>query len=125
MATATPAAASPASAATGMPMARDVIFAPLAQALGEYMEPTCIERVAQAYAFSKQAHEGQLRVSGEPYITHPVAVAEILAGLRLDEKTIIAALLHDVIEDTPTARDQIAAEYGDEVAHLVDGVSKL
>ncbi|MGC9008023.1 MAG: bifunctional GTP diphosphokinase/guanosine-3',5'-bis pyrophosphate 3'-pyrophosphohydrolase, partial [Halothiobacillaceae bacterium] len=84
-----------------------------------------IERVAQAYAFSKQAHEGQLRVSGEPYITHPVAVAEILAGLRLDEKTIIAALLHDVIEDTPTARDQIAAEYGDEVAHLVDGVSKL
>jgi RelA/SpoT family (p)ppGpp synthetase len=108
-----------------MPMARDVIFAPLAQALGEYMEPTCIERVAQAYAFSKQAHEGQLRVSGEPYITHPVAVAEILAGLRLDEKTIIAALLHDVIEDTPTARDQIAAEYGDEVAHLVDGVSKL
>ncbi|HET19708.1 MAG TPA: bifunctional GTP diphosphokinase/guanosine-3',5'-bis pyrophosphate 3'-pyrophosphohydrolase [Chromatiales bacterium] len=108
-----------------MPMAGDVIFAPLGQALGEYMEPACIERVAQAYAFSAQAHEGQMRVSGEPYITHPVAVAGILAGLRLDEKTIIAALLHDVIEDTPTARDQIAAEYGDEVAHLVDGVSKL
>ncbi|MEF3194014.1 MAG: RelA/SpoT family protein, partial [Halothiobacillaceae bacterium] len=106
-------------------MAGDAIFAPLAQALGEYMEPACIERVAQAYVFAAQAHEGQLRVSGEPYITHPVAVACILAGLRLDEKTIIAALLHDVIEDTPTARDQIAAEYGDEVAHLVDGVSKL
>jgi len=103
----------------------DVIFAPLGHALAPYMEPACIERVAQAYVFSAQAHEGQMRVSGEPYITHPVAVAEILAGLRLDEKTIIAALLHDVIEDTPTARDQIAAEYGDEVAHLVDGVSKL
>lgn len=103
----------------------DAIFAPLAQALGEYMEPACIERVAQAYAFAREAHEGQMRVSGEPYITHPVAVAQILAGLKMDEKTIIAALLHDVIEDTPTARDQIAAEYGDEVAHLVDGVSKL
>ncbi|TQV62775.1 MAG: bifunctional GTP diphosphokinase/guanosine-3',5'-bis pyrophosphate 3'-pyrophosphohydrolase [Halothiobacillaceae bacterium] len=108
-----------------MSSAGDAVFAPLAKTLGEYMEPACIERVAQAYAFSAEAHEGQMRVSGEPYITHPVAVAEILAGLRLDEKTIIAALLHDVIEDTPTARDQIAAEYGDEVAHLVDGVSKL
>ncbi|MGK0673845.1 MAG: bifunctional GTP diphosphokinase/guanosine-3',5'-bis pyrophosphate 3'-pyrophosphohydrolase [Halothiobacillaceae bacterium] len=108
-----------------MPMAEDDIFAPLAQTLSEYMEPACIERVAQAYAFARAAHEGQWRVSGEPYITHPVAVARILADLRLDEKTIIAALLHDVIEDTPTARDRIAAEYGDEVAHLVDGVSKL
>ncbi|MDM7322417.1 MAG: bifunctional GTP diphosphokinase/guanosine-3',5'-bis pyrophosphate 3'-pyrophosphohydrolase [Gammaproteobacteria bacterium] len=125
MATATPALASPASAASGLPMAGVAIFAPLAQALGEYMEPACIERVGQAYVFAKQAHDGQLRVSGEPYITHPVAVARILADLRMDEKTIIAALLHDVIEDTPTARDQIAAEYGDEVAHLVDGVSKL
>ncbi|MEW6444760.1 MAG: bifunctional GTP diphosphokinase/guanosine-3',5'-bis pyrophosphate 3'-pyrophosphohydrolase [Pseudomonadota bacterium] len=107
------------------PLAGDVIFAPLAEALAEYMESACIERVSQAYVFSAHAHEGQTRVSGEPYITHPVAVAGILAGLRLDEKTIIAALLHDVIEDTPTARDQIASEYGDEVAHLVDGVSKL
>ena len=125
MAPATPSPASPSSAAVGAPMAGDAVFAPLAKALGDYMEPSCIERVAQAYAFSAQAHVGQMRVSGEPYITHPVAVAEILASLRLDEKTIIAALLHDVIEDTPTARDQIAAEYGDEVAHLVDGVSKL
>jgi RelA/SpoT family (p)ppGpp synthetase len=103
----------------------DAVFAPLAQALAEYIEPESIERVAQAYAFAARAHEGQTRVSGEPYITHPVAVAEILAGLRMDEKTIIAALLHDVIEDTPTGHEYILAEYGAEVAHLVEGVSKL
>lgn len=105
--------------------AADAIFAPLAQALAEYIDPESIERVAQAYAFAAQAHQGQTRVSGEPYITHPVAVAGILAGLRMDEKTIIAALLHDVIEDTPTGHEYILAEYGAEVAHLVEGVSKL
>ena len=116
------------SPAAGVPNALeagDVIFEPLAKALVEYLDAPTIERVAQAYAFAAQAHEGQTRVSGEPYITHPVAVAGILANLRLDEKTIIAALLHDVIEDTPTGHEYILAEYGAEVAHLVEGVSKL
>jgi RelA/SpoT family (p)ppGpp synthetase len=115
-----PAAGVPSTLAAG-----DVIFAPLAQVLATYLDESTIERIAQAYAFAAQAHEGQTRVSGEPYITHPVAVAGILAGLRLDEKTIIAALLHDVIEDTPTGHEYILAEYGTEVAHLVEGVSKL
>ena len=116
------------SPAAGVPNALeagDVIFEPLAKALVEYLDAPTIERVAQAYAFAAQAHEGQTRVSGEPYITHPVAVAGILANLRMDEKTIIAALLHDVIEDTPTGHEYILAEYGAEVAHLVEGVSKL
>ena len=109
----------------GGSVAGNEIFAPLAQTLAEYLDAPSIQRIAQAYAFSAQAHEGQTRVSGEPYITHPVAVAGILAGLRMDEKTIIAALLHDVIEDTPTGHEYILAQYGAEVAHLVEGVSKL
>jgi len=100
------------SPATGVPStlaAGDVIFAPLVQVLVVYLDEPSIERIAQAYAFAAQAHEGQTRVSGEPYITHPVAVAGILADLRMDEKTIIAALLHDVIEDTPTGHEYILA----------------
>ncbi len=93
--------------------------------LGEYMSPTQVDDVRRAYEFGASAHEGQRRMSGEPYIFHPVAVARILAGMRLDRDTIVAALLHDVIEDTPTAKEQIAEAFGDEVALLVDGVSKL
>jgi len=81
--------------------------------------------IADAYAFSADAHEGQKRRSGDPYITHPVAVAGILADLRLDHESIAAALMHDVIEDTPTAKQEIAARFGAEIAALVDGVSKL
>jgi RelA/SpoT family (p)ppGpp synthetase len=82
-------------------------------------------KVVEAYDFSAAAHEGQKRQSGEAYITHPVAVASILAQLHLDYQTIAAALLHDVIEDTPTLKAEIAARFGPEVAGLVDGVSKL
>jgi guanosine-3',5'-bis(diphosphate) 3'-pyrophosphohydrolase len=90
-----------------------------------YLTQADIERVIAAYEFSASAHEGQTRRSGDPYISHPVAVARILAELHLDAGTLIAALLHDVIEDTPTARGQLATLFGEEVAALVDGVSKL
>src|SRR4029077_15114293 len=78
-----------------------------------------------AFAFAAHAHEGQQRRSGEPFIEHPFAVARILAELHLDEETLAAALLHDVVEDTGVEPDQIKAEFGDEIAKLVDGVTKL
>ncbi|NIR30423.1 MAG: bifunctional GTP diphosphokinase/guanosine-3',5'-bis pyrophosphate 3'-pyrophosphohydrolase [Gammaproteobacteria bacterium] len=90
-----------------------------------YLDPHQVEEIERAYQFSAEAHEGQRRASGEPYISHPIQVARILAEMRLDNRSIVAAILHDVIEDTPTAKEQIAQEFGDEVAELVDGVSKL
>src|SRR5213082_299961 len=78
-----------------------------------------------AFAFAAHAHEGQQRRSGEPFIEHPFAVARILAELHLDEETLAAALLHDVVEDTGIDAEQLTAEFGDEVAKLVDGVTKL
>ena len=93
--------------------------------LEAYLPPTQVERVQEAYELAAAAHKGQKRLTGEAYITHPVAVAGILADLHLDGQTICAALLHDVIEDTPTAKDEILARFGREVAELVDGVSKL
>ncbi|CAG0944255.1 GTP diphosphokinase / guanosine-3',5'-bis(diphosphate) 3'-diphosphatase [Gammaproteobacteria bacterium] len=91
----------------------------------EYLPPDQLKRVETAFEFAAAAHAGQKRRSGEPYITHPVAVASILAQLRLDHQTIEAALLHDVIEDTPAAKTDIQKCFGPEVAALVDGVSKL
>ncbi|MDY0066577.1 MAG: bifunctional GTP diphosphokinase/guanosine-3',5'-bis pyrophosphate 3'-pyrophosphohydrolase [Steroidobacteraceae bacterium] len=93
--------------------------------LETYLPPAQVDRVRDAYDFAAAAHEGQKRLSGEPYIAHPVAVANILADLHLDAPTIIAAILHDVIEDTTTAKDEIAERFGADVAELVDGVSKL
>jgi len=93
--------------------------------LEAYLSPAQVERVREAYDFGAEKHLGQKRVSGEPYITHPVAVADILADLRLDADTLVAAILHDVIEDTPTAKAEIASIFGQVVADLVDGVSKL
>jgi len=90
-----------------------------------YLPPEDVERVQAAYDFAFQAHEGQRRRSGQPYITHPVAVADLLADLRLDAQTLMAAILHDVMEDTPTVKDEITTRFGSEVAELVDGVSKL
>jgi guanosine-3',5'-bis(diphosphate) 3'-pyrophosphohydrolase len=97
----------------------------LCSLLESYLDPDQIQDVYRAYEFGARAHEGQQRLSGEPYIYHPLAVARILAEMRMDVNSIIAAILHDVIEDTPTAKDQLAAEFGEEVAELVDGVSKL
>lgn len=93
--------------------------------LEQYLEPDKIAEIYRAYLFGAEVHDGQHRLSGEPYIYHPVAVARILADMRMDHLSIIAALLHDVIEDTPTAKDQLVKLFGTEVAELVDGVSKL
>jgi len=81
--------------------------------------------IERAHALAEQAHQGQFRKTGEPYITHPIAVAEIIAGLGLPDTVIVAALLHDVVEDTNFPLADIAAEFGDEVASFVDGVTKL
>jgi RelA/SpoT family (p)ppGpp synthetase len=93
--------------------------------LETYLPPDQVERVQEAYDFAFHAHDGQRRRSGEPYITHPVAVADLLADLRLDAQTMIAAILHDVMEDTPNTKAEITDRFGREVAELVDGVSKL
>jgi len=97
----------------------------LVSKLETYLPPDQVERVQEAYDLAFKAHEGQRRRSGEPYITHPVAVADLLADLRLDAETMIAAILHDVMEDTPIAKEEITSRFGQDVADLVDGVSKL
>ncbi|NNM60628.1 MAG: bifunctional (p)ppGpp synthetase/guanosine-3',5'-bis(diphosphate) 3'-pyrophosphohydrolase [Steroidobacteraceae bacterium] len=104
---------------------RSTGIAQLLDKLEAYLPPAQIDRVREAYEFGAERHQGQTRVSGEPYITHPVAVAGILADLRLDGDTLVAAILHDVMEDTPTAKAEIVAVFGQVVAELVDGVSKL
>jgi GTP pyrophosphokinase len=83
------------------------------------------DAIRRAYAFADEKHRDQLRHSGEPYITHPLGCARICAGLGLDDQTIQAALLHDTVEDTPATREEVDAEFGPEVAALVDGVTKL
>jgi GTP diphosphokinase / guanosine-3',5'-bis(diphosphate) 3'-diphosphatase len=90
-----------------------------------YLKPGDVARLEQAYRFSEAAHAGQTRDSGDPYISHPLAVAEILADWHLDAQTLVAALLHDVTEDTSVTNDQITHAFGGPVAELVDGVSKL
>ncbi|MCX8085600.1 MAG: bifunctional (p)ppGpp synthetase/guanosine-3',5'-bis(diphosphate) 3'-pyrophosphohydrolase [Rhodocyclaceae bacterium] len=93
--------------------------------LATYLKPEDVEAVTAAYHFSANAHRGQFRISGEPYISHPLAVAETLARWRLDPQALCAALLHDVMEDTAITKAQIAQDFGKVTAELVDGVSKL
>lgn len=90
-----------------------------------YLPPSQLDVIVEAYEFGSLAHEGQRRYSGELYITHPVAVAGILADLHLDYQSIAAAIMHDVLEDTPMAKEQIEEKFGHEIAAIVDGVSKL
>ncbi|MEW5893837.1 MAG: bifunctional (p)ppGpp synthetase/guanosine-3',5'-bis(diphosphate) 3'-pyrophosphohydrolase [Pseudomonadota bacterium] len=90
-----------------------------------YLKPADAEALARAYAFSEQAHAGQLRKDGNPYITHPLAVCEILAEWHMDAQTLMAALLHDVVEDTGITLEEIAERFGQPVANLVEGVTKL
>jgi RelA/SpoT family (p)ppGpp synthetase len=97
----------------------------LTNVISSYLDPHQIDRVFQAYQFSAKAHEGQQRISGEPYIHHPLEVAGILGEMHMDHQTLMAAILHDVLEDTPTAKDEIRKKFGKNVADLVDGVSKL
>ncbi len=100
-------------------------LAGLRQSVAGYLKPADLSRLEEAYHFSDAAHHGQLRKSGEPYISHPVAVAEILSQWQLDAQTLVAALLHDVVEDTEVSTDDISNRFGKPVADLVDGVSKL
>ena len=101
------------------------LFDNLKKTLETYLPPEQIARIEQAYTTAKNAHEGQVRSSGEPYITHPVAVAQILAEMKLDHETIMAALLHDVVEDTPINAEQLNSIFGETITHLVLGVTKL
>ena len=97
----------------------------LATTLRTYLDPEQSNQVKRAYFFAEQAHFGQLRRSGEPYVTHPLAVAGILADMHMDHQSLMAAMLHDVIEDTGIEKTAIGTQFGPTVAELVDGVSKL
>ncbi len=97
----------------------------LSKRLRGYLTREQVAEVERAYTFAKRAHKGQYRKSGDPYITHPLAVASILADMHMDYQSLMAAILHDVIEDTPASKKELAELFGQEVAELVDGVSKI
>ena len=98
---------------------------PIIEKMRAYSGAVDARRLTRAFEFGKRAHHGQMRASGEPYFTHPVAVANILVDMRLDEESIITALLHDTVEDCEVTLDTLHAEFGGDVAQLVDGVTKL
>ena len=104
---------------------RRLLIGDLCEVLETYLPDNEVSDIYRAYLFGAEAHAGQTRKSGEPYIHHPMEVAHILAGLHLDSYSLIAAILHDTIEDTETAKAHIASEFGEDVAELVDGVSKI
>ncbi|MDM7856708.1 bifunctional GTP diphosphokinase/guanosine-3',5'-bis pyrophosphate 3'-pyrophosphohydrolase [Thiopseudomonas acetoxidans] len=97
----------------------------LAGEIADYLEPAQVNLVRRAYYYAEQAHDGQLRSSGEHYVTHPLAVATILADMHMDHQSLMAAMLHDVIEDTGIPKEALVGQFGESVANLVDGVSKL
>lgn len=101
------------------------LISDLCRILEDYLSEDQVKNVYRAYLLGAQAHEGQQRQTGEPYIYHPISVARILAEMHMDTSSIIAAILHDVIEDTAVTKETIGEMFGDEVANLVDGVSKL
>lgn len=102
-----------------------VQFKDLQDQLSTYLTEEQVALISEAYQFAEKAHEGQQRSSGDPFITHPLEVARILANMHMDHQSIMAAILHDVIEDTHLDKAAVAFKFGDEVAELVDGVSKL
>src|SRR5438552_2465238 len=91
----------------------------------QYLAPQDLERIERAYELAKQAHQGVMRRSGEPYIQHPLEVALLLADMRIDADGITAALLHDVVEDTTYSLDDLQEQFGPAVASVVDGVTKF
>lgn len=97
----------------------------LTKRLESYLPPEQVDLVRHAWHFAREAHEGQFRKDGDPYISHPLAVAGILTDMHMDAQSLAAALLHDVLEDCGVSREQLVREFGEEVAHLVDGVSKI
>ncbi len=106
-------------------VAAPISFEALTAKLATYLTAEQVDEVREAYEYAVEAHEGQFRGTGHPYITHPVAVANILADMHMDHPTLMAALLHDVIEDTGVAKRTLGKRFGKEVATIVDGVSKL
>ena len=110
----------------GVPVAVGVAsISQLTTKLADYLSPSELKKVREAYRFSDEMHLGQMRMSGEPYISHPIAVAEICADWKLDVQAIMAALLHDVMEDQDVKKDELIERFGAPVATLVDGLSKL
>jgi GTP pyrophosphokinase len=103
----------------------DDLLKPLIAGLQEHHPQADVTEVERAFEVARTAHVGQTRKSGEDYITHPVEVTQILIDLGLDQETIIASLLHDTVEDTPYSLDQLRSDFGDQIASLVDGVTKL
>jgi len=101
------------------------LISDLCRIVEDYMNEDQVREVYRAYLFGAQAHEGQFRQTGEPYIYHPISVARILAEMHMDSSSICAAILHDVIEDTPATKEEVSEKFGKDVAELVDGVSKL
>jgi len=97
----------------------------LADGLSNYLGNDQVNSVRRAYFYAQQAHDGQFRRSGDPYVTHPLAVASILSEMHMDHQSLMAAMLHDVIEDTGITKTAIKSQFGNTVADLVDGVSKL
>ncbi len=103
----------------------DEVFAELVHLTGEYMSADEEAMLARAFSFAQEAHDGQLRKSGEPFINHPLEVAKILADLRMDAETVCAAILHDTVEDTKVTPEDVEREFGPDVRQLVEGVTKI
>src|SRR5437588_9467978 len=93
--------------------------------IGQYLSPREMETIQRAYEVANEAHRGVVRISGDPYIQHPLEVALLLADMRIDADSIVAALLHDVVEDTDFTLHELRQQFGDAVANIVDGVSKF
>lgn len=117
--------AHPANSATSTSRSSGVSMSELASELAQYLPPEDVQKVREAFRFSDQAHLGQMRASGEPYISHPLAVTRICASWKLDVHALMAALLHDVMEDQGVTKTELIDRFGSEVADLVDGLSKL
>src|SRR3712207_9533606 len=103
----------------------EVTVTSLLEKIASYNPEADEELIAQAYGRAHAAHKGQVRKSGEPFVYHPLATADILADLRLDSTTVAAAILHDILEDTDLTKEELEARFGEEVADIVDGVTKL
>lgn len=97
----------------------------LRELLHSYLDPEKVAVILRAFEVGAQAHGDQTRITGEPYILHPVAVAQILANMRMDHESLAAAILHDTLEDTPLSKEDVQSQFGEEIANLVDGVTKL
>ena len=104
---------------------RDVTITMILDKVRSYQADADLEKIKRAYEYAEKAHSGQVRISGDAYIIHPLNVAYILTGLHLDDETICAALLHDVVEDTCTTLEEMEARFGKNVMALIDGVTKL